>query len=67
MLYIFGGLDTQGIIYGDLHRFNPASATWTELPNNGQAPSSRCLLGFTATPDGMLYVFGGGGEGEVGK
>jgi hypothetical protein len=28
----------------------------------GPAPSARELMGFAATPDGMLYVFGGSEE-----
>jgi hypothetical protein len=28
----------------------------------GSGPSSRTIMGLKATPDGMLYVFGGGNE-----
>ncbi len=43
----------------DIFRFDPATATWTELRPFGPAPVERRRMGFAATPDGMLYVFGG--------
>jgi hypothetical protein len=37
----------------------------------GSGPSPRYFMGFAATPDGMLYVFGGrdlgGNEGKAGR
>jgi N-acetylneuraminic acid mutarotase len=48
----------------DLYRFSPAASTWTALSSSGSAPSSRYAMGFTATPDGMLYVFGGLASGN---
>ena len=54
----------------DLYRFSPAANTWSALFPFGFGPSVRHWVGFAATPDGMLYVFGGfdGGteEGGVG-
>ena len=47
----------------DLYRFSPATNTWTALSPSGSGPSSRFRMGFAATPDGMLYVFGGYGSG----
>jgi hypothetical protein len=50
-----------------LFRFEPARAL-----TSGSGPSPRYHLGFAATPDGMLYVFGGedhadkGNEGDGG-
>ena len=44
---------------GHIYRFDPTIGTWTELSGAGSAPSPRYGMGFTATPDGMLYVFGG--------
>ena len=47
--------------------------TWTALSPSGSGPSLRGFMGFAATPDGMLYVFGGldygnerGGVGVIG-
>jgi hypothetical protein len=45
----------------DLYCFSPAANTWTALSPSGSAPAPRSHLGFAATPDGMLYVFGGNG------
>jgi hypothetical protein len=47
------------VYYNDLYRFNPATVTWTALSPSGPFPSPRHMMGFTATPDGKLYVFGG--------
>ena len=57
-----------------MYRFSPAAHTWTALSPSGSGPSRRYAMGFEATPDGMLYVFGGhdnsgtegGGVGMVG-
>ena len=43
----------------DLYRLSPAANTWTALSPSGSGPSPRDHMGFAATPDGMLYVFGG--------
>jgi N-acetylneuraminic acid mutarotase len=58
MLYVFGGLDDGGP-RNDLYRFSPGDNAWTALPPSGSAPSPRNAMGFAATPDGMLYIFGG--------
>ena len=42
----------------DLYSFNPTSNTWTTL-TAANPPSSRIAMGFAATSDGFLYVFGG--------
>jgi hypothetical protein len=46
----------------DLYRFCPTINEWTAL-NPSNPPSARALMGFTATPNGMLYAFGGWGYG----
>jgi N-acetylneuraminic acid mutarotase len=48
-------------LLNDLYRFSPTSNTWTAL-NIASPPSARYGMGFSATPDGMLYVFGGDGN-----
>jgi hypothetical protein len=45
--------------HNDLYRFNPGTSTWAHLVTIGDVPSSRVRMGFTATPDGMIYLFGG--------
>ena len=47
----------------DLYRFSPTSNAWTAL-SVASPPSARYYMGFAATPDGMLYVFGGYGTGS---
>ena len=47
----------------DMYRFSPAANTWTALSPSGSGPSPRYGVGFAATPDGMLYVFGGYDDG----
>jgi hypothetical protein len=51
----------------DVYRFSPAANTWTALSPSGPGPSPRSGMGFAATPDGMLYVFGGRDGGNVGE
>jgi N-acetylneuraminic acid mutarotase len=56
-------------LFNDLYRFSPTSNAWTAL-SVASPPSARYDMGFVATPDGMLYVFGGWdnsghGEGSV--
>jgi hypothetical protein len=52
----------------DLYRFSAGDNTWTALSPTGSGPTPRDSMGFAATPDGMLYVFGGdGGSGKEGK
>ena len=55
------GADSEPILHAAaiLYRFSPAAGTWT-------APawtSSRCSMGFAATPDGSLWIFGGNNDG----
>jgi hypothetical protein len=51
----------------DFYRYSAAANTWTALSPSGSAPSGRFGLSCTATPDGMLYLFGGyGGSGTEG-
>jgi N-acetylneuraminic acid mutarotase len=62
---LLSGAGSWGFL-NDLYRFNPTSNTWSNL-SVANPPSARSGMGFAATPDGMLYVFGGrgsdGGEG----
>jgi hypothetical protein len=51
----------------DVYRFSAAANTWTALSPSGSGPSPRYGMGFAATPDGMVYVFGGAGIGNVGE
>jgi hypothetical protein len=54
--------------FNDMYRFSPAANTWTALSPIGSGPSPRAYIGFAATPDGMLYVFGGRfNDGNVGE
>jgi hypothetical protein len=46
-------------LLSDVYRFSPAANTWTALSPSGTGPSRRYAIGFSATPDGMLYVYGG--------
>jgi hypothetical protein len=50
--------------HNDVYRFSPAANTWTALSPSGSGPSPRGSMGFAATPNGMLYVFGGYGSGN---
>jgi hypothetical protein len=50
----------------DMHSFSAVDNAWTPLSPSGSGPSSRFSMGFAATPDGMLYVFGGWGDGNEG-
>jgi hypothetical protein len=47
------------VFANDLYRFSPSASKWAELSPIGPAPAPRQYMGFAATPDGMLYVFGG--------
>ena len=55
------------VFFNDLYRFSAAANTWTALSPSGSGPSPRSDMGFAATPDGMLYVFGGYDGGNVGE
>ena len=53
-------LDGRAVDFNDLFRFDPATNTWTELIPSGRVlPPATAQMGFTATPDGRLYLFGG--------
>ena len=43
----------------DLYVFSPSSCSWTMLSPYGSVPPVLYKVGFTATPNGMLYLFGG--------
>ncbi len=60
-------LDTRTAHYNDIYRFDPANAMWTALPPSGDPPLPRNAMGFAATPDGMLYVFGGYSSDREGR
>ena len=49
-----------------MYRFSPAANSWTALSPSGSDPFRRYGMGFAATPDGMLYVFGGSDGGNCG-
>jgi hypothetical protein len=53
--------------YNDLYCFSAAANTWTALSPSGSRPPLRDTMGFAATPDGMLYVFGGWDDGNGGR
>ena len=53
-------LSSGSIYLNDLYLFSPTSNKWTTL-SAPFPPSARGSLGFVATPDGMIYVFGGFG------
>ena len=48
----------------DLYRYDPTTITWKLLPPSGSAPSPRYAMGFTATPNRIIFVFGGCCNGE---
>eukprot|EP00961_Rhodomonas_salina_P017925 241070-Rhodomonas_salina.2 len=54
------GAEVWAHAYNDLHEYDIASRTWTELstPIGGAIPSSRSSPGI-ATYNGFLYIFGG--------
>lgn len=54
------------VFYNDLWRFDMVTSNWTHvsLASANLAPSPRNSLGFTITPDGTIYIFGGIGKGD---
>jgi hypothetical protein len=59
VLHLLAGLESE------LHSFDPANMTWTQLSAAG-GPSARCNHSFTSA-GGRLYVHGGSlGSGEAG-
>ena len=51
-------------LLNDLYSYNSTTVMWTALGPNGTAPSQRTSMGFAATPDGTIYVFGGSDGGK---
>lgn len=77
MVYIFGGMSSwpakenwidgqPATIFNDLHRFDPVQKVWTVPTTSGTVPSPRYDLGIAATPDGMIYIFGGNNVFDMG-
>ncbi len=52
-------LSCPGEHLNDLYKFIPSNETWSTLHPSGLIPIGRTLGGFTSTPDGMLYLYGG--------
>jgi hypothetical protein len=51
------------VFLGDFFSFNPINRTWTSRIVS--LVSQRAGMGLAATPDGLIYLFGGGnGIGE---
>jgi N-acetylneuraminic acid mutarotase len=60
LIYVFGGWLPAGQRLDDLHSFSPTDNKWSDLTTStGTRPSTRHQMGFTAAPDGKLYLFGG--------
>jgi hypothetical protein len=51
----------------DLYCYIPAAVQWVAILPSGSAPSPRSGLVMVATPDGMVYIFGGYGGPCEGK
>jgi N-acetylneuraminic acid mutarotase len=45
--------------HNDIYRYNCGTSTWTRIATNGDVPIQRVRMGFTATPNGTIYLFGG--------
>jgi hypothetical protein len=45
--------------FSDLYSYIPAARTWKALSPIGPPPSPRGGMGIAATPNGMVYIFGG--------
>jgi hypothetical protein len=50
---------SSGTYFNELYSLNPGAGAWTGLSPTGDIPTAREAVGFAATPDGMLYLFGG--------
>ena len=53
-------------LYNDLWSFNLSTGYWTAMTPIGPVPYPRYWFGFTSTPDGLLYLFGGHGPDSTG-
>ncbi len=49
----------------DLGFYDPAAGVWTALDGDAEQPEARESMGFVATPDGRLWVYGGRGGPSV--
>ena len=59
-LFAFGGRAFfPSMIYGDMFVFDTIANSWSKIEASGPTPSARYSMGFTSTPDGQVYVFGG--------
>ena len=59
---IYGYFDAIGILFGDLHEFEPTTNSWTELLSQdftSPSPAARMSTGFLAMSNSRLYLFGG--------
>jgi hypothetical protein len=46
--------------FNDISRFDPTTNAWATLSTSGLTPSGRWWMGFSAAPDGTIFLFGGG-------
>ena len=47
-----------------IQRYDPTSNRWTLLAANGTSPGARNNVGFTSTPNGTIYLYGGSNSSE---
>ncbi len=48
----------------NIFTFDQSINSWTQLAAVGTLPSGRERMGFTSTPDGLIYMFGGYSGGK---
>ena len=60
-------LNLFAAVFNDLYSYDSPKSTWTAISSSGSAPSSRRGMGFAATANGMLYVFGGDDDDSTGE
>jgi len=58
-LIIHGGVDANGTVLSDLWEFDPASKTWTQLPQNGSAPGASFNHTLIPLNANQVGLFGG--------
>jgi N-acetylneuraminic acid mutarotase len=58
-LYVFGGMDHEGKILGDLWVYDTRKKRWWEPPFTGTPPCARCGHTAAAVGDRYLVVLGG--------